>query len=471
MTKATKTSMTVGLLCGYHLLFVAVAFDRHAHAGDTLKIYLLAGQSNAGGYGYTYDGNGGIEENVTSIEFLLDDHPQAAAYRGALLAEGAHTFLPHLDTSWTSPRSDVWAVAYNSNSGESQQIASLQVANPTGQPLNGYPTGVQPLSPGFGIDIFHAASFGPELGLGQQLGRNLDDPVLIFKSSHGGTSLAEDWRSPLAVDRRGGTQGTSFSNTVTNIRQTLDALDADLADDGILNAYNNATTYEVAGLVWLQGWNDHLEESFAVEYQENLIDLVQSIRGSDRRIANDLPTVILESADQDSTLNAARTAAVAELNAREANSAVFIETNNLIGRDWGSNRENQPWNDSLDFHFDGKAENYLELGWLAGQAILDNGFIGSNTVPLLSSDFDLDGIVDFDDLTALLSAYGTSNVGDANLDGVTNGTDFLIWQDEYNGLGPIASRATVVPEPRSGSILISILALLSTMRLSDSGCY
>lgn len=465
MNKARRIGTIARNMYLTHLLAIALACGGNLYAEDTLKIYLLAGQSNAGGYGYTYDSNGGIEENVTSIEFLLDVHPQAAAYRNILLSEGTHTVLPHLDASWMSPRNDVWAVAYNSNSGESQQIASSQVANPTGQPLDGYPNGVQPLSPGFGIDQFHAASFGPELGLGHQLGRNLDEPVLIIKSSHGGTSLAEDWRSPIAVEKRGGTQGTSFHNTVSSVKQTLDALDADLADDGILNAYDNATSYEVVGFVWLQGWNDHLEESFAFEYQDNLVDLVQSLRASDTRIANDLPTVVLESADQDSTLNAARSAAVAEFNTNDPGSAIFVETNNLIGRDWGNNRDNQPWSDSLDFHFDGKAENYLELGWRAGQAILDSGFTGSNSAPLVSSDFDLDGDVDNDDLSIWQSAYGFSSVGDANLDGVTSGNDFLIWQQEFNGTRPLAS---AVPEPNTAAILAIVLALQWMMRVSHS---
>ncbi|MEM6689483.1 MAG: dockerin type I domain-containing protein [Planctomycetota bacterium] len=339
---------------------------------DSLKIYLLAGQSNAGGYGYTYESQGGIEENVTSIEFLLDDSPESATYRNNLRQAATHTVLPHLDASWMNTRDDVWAVAFDSSTGESQPIEST--LEPSGSV---YPSGIQPLGPGFGDDIFHAASFGPELGLGQQLGRSLDSPVLIAKSSHGGSSLAVDWRSPLAVAQRGGTMGTSYSNTVESIQQTLDTLDADLEDDGKLNAYSEATSYEIAGLIWLQGWNDHLEEGFVSEYSENLIDLVHSIRDADPRIANDLPAVIIESSDQDEVLNIAREQAVEELNRLNPGSAVFIETNDLIGQDWGSNRDGDPWNDTLDFHFDGKAENFLELGWVAGQTILDNGFTGN----------------------------------------------------------------------------------------------
>ena len=340
-------------------------------AGNSLKIYVLAGQSNAGGYGYTYDAHGGIEENVTSIEFLLDDSPESTQYRNNLEAAGTHTVLPHLDASWTAPRDDVWAVTFDSSTGESQPVEN------TLDPNEGdYPIGVQPLGPGFGDDIFHAASFGPELGLGQQLGRNQDSPVLIVKSSHGGSSLAVDWRSPRAVAQRGGTVGTSYQNTIESISQTLDTLQADLEDDGVLNAYNNATSYEIAGFIWLQGWNDHLEESHANEYKDNLTDLIQSIRNSDPRIATDLPAVIIESSDQDEVLNAARIQAVEELNQLNADSAVFVETDDLIGQDWGDNREGEPWNETLDFHFDGKAENFLELGWVAGQAILDNGFTG-----------------------------------------------------------------------------------------------
>lgn len=338
---------------------------------DTLRVFLLAGQSNAGGYGFAYDRAGGQEERVTSIEYLLADDPDPRAYRASITADGSYPVLADLDESWLEPRDDVWAVAYRSDAGISQPV----LATPS-SPATDEARGVQPLSPGFGLDDFHAASFGPELAMGHRLGQQLEAPVLIVKSTAGGTSLAEEWRSALAAEDRGGAVGASYTNTVAALRQTLDALEADLADDGVLNRYGNATDFVVAGLVWVHGWNDHLEAAFVSEYEANLVDLIESIRQTHPRISDALPVVVVESADRDSAMNAARTGAVAELNDRTAGSAVFVETGDLLDRGLGPEPADRTWSDTLDFHFHGKAENYLELGWRAAGALIDHDHLG-----------------------------------------------------------------------------------------------
>ncbi|MEM9135473.1 MAG: hypothetical protein AAGE88_24280 [Actinomycetota bacterium] len=196
----------------------------------------------------------------------------------------------------------------------------------------------------------------------------------------GGTSLAEDWRPPLAVQHRSGIEGASCANTVASLSATLDELETDLADDGPLNRYGNATDFVVAGLIRVHGWNDHLEESFIVEYETilvDLVDLVESLRTTHARMPDTLPVVILESADRNPSMNAARIGVVAELNHRSDGSAVFIETGDLLDRGLGPSPGGRSWTDTLDFHVNGKAENHLELGWRAGGAIIDNGYLGT----------------------------------------------------------------------------------------------
>jgi arylsulfatase A len=64
-----------------------------------------------------------------------------------------------------------------------------------------------------------------------------------------------------------------------------------------------------------------------------------------------------------------------------------------------------------------------------------------------TADFNGDGSVDDLDLVILQSAYGQTSAGDANLDGKTNGRDYLIWQREASTYEP--AQLAAVPEPAS----------------------
>jgi len=96
---------------------------------------------------------------------------------------------------------------------------------------------------------------------------------------------------------------------------------------------------------------------------------------ADPRILGSLPAVIVESADQNGALNLERLAAVDTLNAEIAGSAVFMETNNMSGGDWGPNESGASFSQSRGFHYHARAENFLEIGWLTAGAVLDNGFL------------------------------------------------------------------------------------------------
>jgi hypothetical protein len=60
------------------------------------------------------------------------------------------------------------------------------------------------------------------------------------------------------------------------------------------------------------------------------------------------------------------------------------------------------------------------------------------------ADFDEDGFVDADDLATWKTAFGSTAAGDTNNDGVSDGADFLVWQQEYTGPPPAIA---AVPEP------------------------
>ena len=339
-----------------------------------LNVYLLAGQSNMEGQTYTYNSTETANWNVSTMEFLLSGSPAATAY----LANLPFGFKDSLDAGWLNPRNDVWAVHYYSGNGTVKDV--LPSRNPAD-----IVSGIQPLMPGFGVNTNFGSMFGAELGMGIRIGNALQSPVFLFKSDRGGTTLGNDWRPPSAVAARGGVVGPEYVNTMARFVEFLDALDADLADDNVLNDYGNVTGYVVAGVFWLQGWNEQYDDSpytgaeLQAEYADNLKDLIYSIRAADARIPNDLPLVIGESSDQNAVLNAARQAAVTQLNAEIPGSAAFFDTDNMIGVDWGDNDSGEPFSQGWGYHFHARAENFLEIGWKAAGSVLDNGFYLEDT--------------------------------------------------------------------------------------------
>ena len=99
--------------------------------------------------------------------------------------------------------------------------------------------------------------FGPELGMGRTLAdlfptRN----ILIIKYSHGGSNLHTDWAA-------GGTRYNTFISTVN------DAL-ADITAAG--------ATFQLRGIVWVQGEADAGNATNAGNYGTNLTDLISRMR-------------------------------------------------------------------------------------------------------------------------------------------------------------------------------------------------
>ncbi len=374
------------------LLVFAVLLSAASAMADTntLKIYLLTGQSNMEGQAYTWDipQTGPGTWNVPTMQFLRDD----PAYLDSL-PDSVYTFKQHFNDSWFDARDDAWAVQYNSANATLREVRNAPDPTPTDGATPTWPTGIQPLSPGFAVTPTfggnNASLIGPELAMGHRIANAIVSPILLFKSNKGGTDLAADWRPPSAVADRGGVIGTNYTNTVNRFSSLLDDLDADLADNGVLDDYSNATGYEVAGFVWLQGWNEsHGSQAIystaqkLAEYEQNLVDLVGDIRSSDPRIADDLPAIIVESSDQDATLNTARAAAVATLNAENIGSAVFIETNGLKDENYGGlNSAGGTFSNRYGYHFHARPENFLQIGQLIGDAVIDNDYIGSEAVP------------------------------------------------------------------------------------------
>ncbi len=267
-----------------------------------VKIYLMAGQSNMEGWGHWFQ-NDGVTQHANLVD-PTDPYP-----------------LTQTDVDgYSAPLDQIW------------------VSHPEGNLPNGA------LRPGYGHDN---KEIGIELSMGHELAAANTNQFFFHKSDKGGTTLAGDWRPPSAVEDRGGSVGYQYTRAITAWHQTLVDFDKKYSEyDG--------QGYEVAGFIWLQGWNDYGNQGFREEYRQNVVDLVHDVR-RDMGIA-DLPVIISDSPRNPSVATHEEVAqqkelAVADLNAEMPGSAVYVDS---LGVGNGS--------EGGFYHWNFTASNYVEMG-------------------------------------------------------------------------------------------------------------
>lgn len=165
-----------------------------------------------------------------------------------MVGPGSNKYVAQKHPELMTPRKDVWCVSAGKVSG--------------------------PLKPGYG---YGEDSFGLELTMGHVLGDAVDNPIVLFKTSTGGTTLHRDWRPPSAVKRAGGTVGPLYTRMIRRFHNMLANRDEALG-------HLKGRPIELAGFVWFQGENDCCAKDeggkgFWTYYEENLKDLLADVRG------------------------------------------------------------------------------------------------------------------------------------------------------------------------------------------------
>ncbi len=193
-----------------------------------LKVFLLVGQSNMQGHA-----------QVRTFEHIGMDPDTAPLLREMQDADG-------------TPRvcEDVW-ISYLSTGGVKEGA----------------------LTTGFGADD---NKIGPELTFGITMEKMLGEPILLIKAAWGGKSLHTDFRPPSAgpyefseaqlekFEKQGKNfkeiQASKAEATGHYYRLTIDHVKTVLSDiERVYPDYDSKTGYELAGLVWFQGWNDMVD--------------------------------------------------------------------------------------------------------------------------------------------------------------------------------------------------------------------
>jgi len=304
------------------LLFFAVfglvtAPAQSAPAPPTLRVYLLAGQSNMEGQACVdldheqhYNGGRGNLEEVLSRE-----------QEGRRFAH-----LRQEDGEWTT-RDDVF-VWYRAG-GERMKVGPLSI----------------------GYAVYGGRNhFGPELQFGHVVGDACDEPVLLVKTCWGGKSLFKDFRPPSA----GGEVGPYYTRMLAEYREAL-------ADVPARFPQLREHRPQLCGFVWFQGWNDMCDATGREQYAKNLEHLIRDVRRDLEAPA--LPVVVGETGNADhEEFRASQAAGTAHEDFR--GNVTFVPTRAFLRK-----AEDSP-NVTHGHHWFGNAESYLLVGTALGDAML-----------------------------------------------------------------------------------------------------
>jgi len=228
-----------------------------------LKIFILAGQSNMQGHA-----------SLRTLENLIYNSQTAAEYEHWKDREGR----------WTERR-DVWIWTI-----DGQRYGNLK--------------------PGFGANEM---KIGPELGFGWVMGEHMQQQVLLIKICWGGRSVKRDFLPPsgdmpsaeeldkelqnarkknpdITIEQIKERYGKAYRDMLAHVKNVLADLKQYFPD------YEPKRGYELAGLVWFQGWNDMVDGSQRAEkyvnYTRRLALLIKDLR-NDLNTPN-LPVIIGE---------------------------------------------------------------------------------------------------------------------------------------------------------------------------------
>ena len=192
-----------------------------------LQVYILVGQSNMEGHA-----------RVETIDYIGEDPATAPLLKRMLGPDGK-----------PAAAKNVW-ISYLTGSGDK----------------NG--EGFGPLTTGYGSRQDPAkdgGKIGPEYTFGLAMERAGNGPVLLIKAAWGGKSLSYDFRSPGAGPyqrsaRDVETDKNSLANAGHYYRLMITHAKQVLANPGrVCPAYDSKEGYELAGFIWLQGFNDMVD--------------------------------------------------------------------------------------------------------------------------------------------------------------------------------------------------------------------
>jgi alpha-galactosidase len=205
---------------------------------------------------------------------------------------------------------------------------------------------------------------GPELGFGTVVGDRYEQPVLLIKTAWGGRSLYKDFRPPSAGLPPQAQLDKMLADTNKNpkrktpatmeeikapfgatYRAMLEEVNGTLGDLKAHFPQYAGQGYEIAGIVWFQGWNDLINPTATAEYAVNMAHFIRDVR-RDLKSPN-LPFVIAQVGFDGANPNKH----VSDLKAAQAEAAALPEFKGNVALV------------KTDLYWDTEAEAVFKKGW------------------------------------------------------------------------------------------------------------
>jgi alpha-galactosidase len=217
-------------------------------------------------------------------------------------------------------------------------------------------------------------SIGPELGFGHVLGTFHDEQVLLIKTAQGNRALGFDFRPPSSgrTDPDNKFESLEYKLMIEGVRKTLDNIDK------VVPGYKGQG-YEIAGFVWFQGHKDSFTESLIVEYEKNLVNLINDVRKEFK--VPKMPAVVGSNGFggynmQDKfvrILKAQMAVGDPKKHPEYAGTVASVDT-----RDFWREVDESPKGE--DYHYNRNAETYVLIGDALGRAMVE--LLGGKAEPL-----------------------------------------------------------------------------------------
>ena len=226
---------------------------------------------------------------------------------------------------------------------------------------------------------------GPELGFGHIVGNHYDDPVLILKTSQGNRSLSWDFlppgserfeyggkiyaayqESPLSWEK--GTvprpinwyAGKQYDDCFGAAHEVLDNFDRQFP-------HWKGRGFQIEGFAWWQGDKDRYNAGHAVQYEKNLVRLIDTLRREFEAPDAKFVVATLGQTAQDSAEGNEKLILNAQL-AVDGNSGRYPRFKGNVATVYTHPLSQGGASNS---HYNGNAQTYMDVGLAMGKAMIE----------------------------------------------------------------------------------------------------
>ena len=277
------------------------SFASPVFAGEKLKIFILAGQSNTVGHANQhtlatlYRPGDERDKKLTQLVFKADSGLSPEAMEEQLerarkideltggisndkikaMSDGPKKTAVEAELKKLNEAYDAYTNKVISSCVVSDRVYISSIAD--GNKRSG------PLTVGFGGN---PTKIGPEFSFGLSMAQKLDGPILLIKTSWGGKSINYDFRPPSAgaytlndKQKEAKNAADIRKNAGLNWRMMNEAIGEVLKDLKKYHpAYDATVGHEMAGFVWFQGFNDQFSDEFRENYRDVMVHFIKDVR-------------------------------------------------------------------------------------------------------------------------------------------------------------------------------------------------